>query len=230
MAIVYNTNKTVIYKIYCLDSSFMYVYIGSSTNIEQRVISHRYSCYNVNNRKYNYGLYKTIRANGGFDNFAIIVLEIFPCGNKRELLMREQFHIDNTINTMNSNNSYGANSVYTVYTCEHCNKQFDRKLNLERHSNRKFKCNNRKPVVNNDNVKPVYTCEHCNKQFDRKLNLERHSNRKFKCNNRKPVVNNTKPVVNNDKVKPVYTCEHCNKQFDRKLNFERHLNRKFNCV
>jgi hypothetical protein len=97
----YNTNNTVIYKIQCVDVLCDFVYFGSTTNFASRKSQHKSACYNENNKSYNLNLYKTIRANKGWENFEVCLVEVFACETKQQLLIREQFHIDSHRNNMN---------------------------------------------------------------------------------------------------------------------------------
>ena len=98
----YNTNNTVIYKIQCVDGSCDFVYFGSTTNFAKRKSQHKHTCYNENREGYNLKLYETIRENGGWNNFEMCLVEVYPCENKQQLLIREQFYIDSNRNNMNS--------------------------------------------------------------------------------------------------------------------------------
>jgi hypothetical protein len=117
----YNTNETVIYKIYCLDTNVTYVYFGSTTNFRSRKWAHKSACNNENNKQHNINLYKTIRDNGGFDNFEMVLVEVYPCESKKHLLIREQFHIDQQIDKMNS---------VRAYSSVEDNKERDKQYNL----------------------------------------------------------------------------------------------------
>jgi hypothetical protein len=66
-----------IYKIYCIDSEIKECYIGSTEDFHTRCSEHKSRCNNTNSPKYNYKVYKYIRANGGWDNF--IIKEIIDC-------------------------------------------------------------------------------------------------------------------------------------------------------
>ncbi len=96
-------NNFVIYKIYQLESPEIF-YIGSTKNFSSRKSNHKKYCHNKVSKKYNYPLYKYIRALGGWDNFIIEIYEKFPCNSKGEGLQKEQEVIDllkpklNTIN------------------------------------------------------------------------------------------------------------------------------------
>ena len=98
----YNTNESVIYKIHCLDKSCDYVYFGSTTEYNKRSRAHKVNCYNVNGKAYNLKVYETIRAHGGLENWIMEIVEVFPCENKCDLHMREQWYIDSAKNKINS--------------------------------------------------------------------------------------------------------------------------------
>jgi len=73
------------YKIFKKDSE---CYIGSTLNIKDRIINHRYDCNNEfskkgnKNIKYNYKLYKYIRENGGFKSFEFEILDTKYCSKE----------------------------------------------------------------------------------------------------------------------------------------------------
>jgi hypothetical protein len=102
----YNTNESVIYKIHCLDKSCDFVYFGSTTNYTARRALHKYTYNNIRHSAYNLKVYETIRTNGGLENWIMEIVEVFPCENKRDLCIREQWYIDSAKNKMNSYRSY----------------------------------------------------------------------------------------------------------------------------
>lgn len=97
-----NYQNIIIYQIYCLDPTIDDVYIGSTTNLRLRRSYHKSNCNNEKSKKYNYKVYNFIRANGGFDNFRVELLEQFPCNNKEEALQREGYWIRNKHASLNS--------------------------------------------------------------------------------------------------------------------------------
>jgi len=62
-----------IYKIVC-DDMPDYVYVGSTSNFTNRKCGHKSNCFNINSKKYNYKLYSTIRENGGWDNWRMVII------------------------------------------------------------------------------------------------------------------------------------------------------------
>ena len=92
----------VIYKLkHNLDYDDINIYIGSTTNFKNRKNNHKTVCNNVNNKKYNMPVYQYIRDNGGWDQFIMIPIEPYSCYSKKELEIRERYHIDLLRPTLN---------------------------------------------------------------------------------------------------------------------------------
>jgi len=66
-----------IYKI-CCDDCPDFIYIGSTKAFRERKRRHKRNCYNENDQRHNNKLYSTIRENGGWDNWRMVILE--ECG------------------------------------------------------------------------------------------------------------------------------------------------------
>ena len=81
-------SKCVIYKIQHQELDEL-LYVGSTTHFGNRKVQHKQKCYNPNGSHYNYKLYSTIRDNGGWDAFNMVVIKEFPCKNKQEALTEE---------------------------------------------------------------------------------------------------------------------------------------------
>jgi len=88
-----NYSKTIIYKIVCNDLTITDLYVGSTTNFTNRKNGHKIRC-NGNTEKAEYKIYKIIRDNGGWDNWAMIQIEEFPCENSNESRARERYWIE----------------------------------------------------------------------------------------------------------------------------------------
>jgi hypothetical protein len=63
-----------IYKICCDDCSD-FVYVGSTKAFRQRKNKHKNDCTNENSSNFNLKLYNTIRENGGWDNWRMVIVE-----------------------------------------------------------------------------------------------------------------------------------------------------------
>ena len=66
-----------IYKI-CCDDLPDFVYVGSTKAFRQRKHQHKYNCDNPDSKRHNIKLYQTIRDNGGWDNWRMVLIE--ECG------------------------------------------------------------------------------------------------------------------------------------------------------
>jgi hypothetical protein len=70
------------YKIVC-DDLPNFVYVGSTMSYANRKYEHKRTCNNENRKGYNYKIYQTIRANGGWDNFRMVCIHQEDVDNKR---------------------------------------------------------------------------------------------------------------------------------------------------
>ena len=78
------------YKIICKDENIKDCYVGKTTNLNKRWISHKSKCNNENSNGYNFKLYQFIRENGNIDNWNIIEIEKNEYDNK-EACLRERY-------------------------------------------------------------------------------------------------------------------------------------------
>ena len=122
----FNTNESVIYKIYCIDGSCVYIYFGSTTNFTKRKQSHKSICNNEKHRLYNIKLYKTIRENGGWDNWKMALVEVYPCQDKKQLRIREQFYIDQQLDKINDKRAYVSEEERIESNREYCKARYDK--------------------------------------------------------------------------------------------------------
>ena len=97
-----NYQSTVIYKIVCDDLTVKYCYVGSTTDFTKRKSGHKTCCTNEKVRSYNLKVYKTIRENGGWDNWSMVLIEKYPCENKQQAEQRERFWYEQLNADMNT--------------------------------------------------------------------------------------------------------------------------------
>jgi hypothetical protein len=79
-------SKTIIYKIKCNDESVLDFYVGSTTNFSKRKNCHKGRCENSKVK-----LYEMIRANGGWKNWTMVEVEVYPCNSSTETRIREEY-------------------------------------------------------------------------------------------------------------------------------------------
>ena len=92
-----------IYKICCNDNSVEGFYIGSTINFRVRKSNHKSNC---NGNKVNCKIYKTIRENGGWENWRIVIVEQIPNCSKLQAQIREEELRVELDATLNSNSAY----------------------------------------------------------------------------------------------------------------------------
>ena len=94
-------SNTIIYKLVCNNVEVTELYVGSTTNFRNRKNGHKSKCHNPNSSEYEFKVYQFIRANGGFQNFSMIVVEKYPCNDKMDCDKRERYWIETLYATLN---------------------------------------------------------------------------------------------------------------------------------
>ena len=84
----------LIYKIVCNNPEITDCYVGSCCNFNKRKSQHKLYCKGENYKEYKFRVYKFIRSNGGWTNWSMIQIELYPCNTKRELETRERYHLE----------------------------------------------------------------------------------------------------------------------------------------
>lgn len=110
-------SKLVIYKIRCLDENITDFYVGSTTCFKSRKCMHKKA---VENSKLK--IYETIRANGGWQNWSMVEIELYPCNSSTEARIREQYWIDKLQAKLNMYKAFVTEKkeeYYKIYREEH---------------------------------------------------------------------------------------------------------------
>lgn len=148
---VIDYSKSVIYKIVSKDLDVTDLYVGSTTELVKRKCKHKCSCNNDKDAQYNLSVYKFIRENGGWDNWDIILIEIYPCTNKFELLSRERYYIELLNAKLNHNIPLQTEKEYWN---RHKDKMREKnKRNRENHKNEKKERDRQYYILNKDKIK-----------------------------------------------------------------------------
>jgi hypothetical protein len=119
-------SKTIIYKIVCNDLAVTDCYVGHTTDFICRKAAHKMECNKENHKQYNYKIYQTIRANGGWDNWSMIEIEKYPCQVHNEATARERYWYE----TLNAN--------MNTYVPSRTKKEYN-KTNIDKYRNIKKK-------------------------------------------------------------------------------------------
>jgi predicted GIY-YIG superfamily endonuclease len=195
-----NYNQARIYKITCNLPTINEIYIGSTADYEQRCINHYSDCNNVNSPNYGYKVYNYIRNNGNFGNFTIDVIEHYPCANKTEMRIREQYYINAFKPTLNTNRAYRTEEELKEYNNEYSNQyRNDNPEYFKQYQNQYrqqypeyFKQNN------NNRPKGKFNCSNCDKTYTY-TNKKTHLKSKY-CKNYKSTASesSTESIINSD--------------------------------
>lgn len=89
-----------IYKIICKNINVTDSYVGSTSNFNKRKSNHKSACCNIDHRDHNLKIYKIIRNNLGWDNWAIIIIEEYPSDIAT---IRERYWVEHLNCTLNCN-------------------------------------------------------------------------------------------------------------------------------
>jgi hypothetical protein len=92
-----NYSNTMMYKIVSNDLNMRDCYVGSTTEFTKRKWNHKSDCTNANSKKHNLKVYKFIRDNGDWDNWSMLLIEMFPCTNHLEYWCE---HLNATLNSV----------------------------------------------------------------------------------------------------------------------------------
>jgi hypothetical protein len=79
-----NYTNTNFYKIVCNDLNIKDCYVGHTTDFKRRTFQHKRNTTSQTAQSYNARVYTFIRANGGWDNFDMVLFETRACDNSLE--------------------------------------------------------------------------------------------------------------------------------------------------
>jgi hypothetical protein len=171
-------SKTVMYKIVSNDLNILECYVGSTTDFTKRKCAHKSYCANANGKHYNLKVYQFIRDNGDWQNWSMILIEMYPCTTHLESLQRERYWCEHLNATLNSVIPSRSQKEYTVDHKEH-KKQYDEIYREDHKESIKTK-SNQYYIANIDHIrtqqKTVLICDcgcsytRCNKTHHERSN------------------------------------------------------------
>ena len=108
--------KTVtFYMIFCKDENIKDIYIGSTFDIDKRIVNHKSNCNNELSRRHNPKVYKFIRENGGWENFDYKILNIVEFYDQEMRFKQEQSYIRSYTPSLNSHKAFQTDEEYKEY-------------------------------------------------------------------------------------------------------------------
>ena len=97
-----NYDETHFYRIVCKDLHIKDCYVGHTTDFYSRKCRHKSNCNNTNQEHYSLYVYEFIRANGGWDNWDMILVKTEKCSNELEARSKERGYIEMFQASLNS--------------------------------------------------------------------------------------------------------------------------------
>ena len=160
-------SKTIIYKIVCNDLTVKGCYVGHTTDMTKRKCEHKSVCHNEKSKKYNRKIYQIIRANGGWDNWNMVLVEKFPCKDNHEACKREREVYEELDAKMNMVIPYLTQEEYNQ-NCKEYRKQYreDHKEKIKEYKKQYWQ---ERKAEKNEKIE----CEFCAKLLS-KQNMYRH--------------------------------------------------------
>jgi hypothetical protein len=228
-------SNTVIYKIYCKDTSITDIYVGHTTNFEKRKLSHQNACKMLSNDS---KIYNAIRSNGGWENWDMVEIAKYFCKNITEAKIKEQYHYEELNCSLNSIKPYLDK---TNYFCNYCNLQCIGPKQYTKHN----KCNKHIQNLNkNESVADEKNDNECvsdekKKYCEKSDEKKKYCEKKYCCEickfntykltdynrhliTKKHILNKTAQSVESHNNKTDYICEKCNKKYSDRTGLWRH--------
>jgi hypothetical protein len=87
-------------------------YVGSTTDFVRRKANHKSDCTNENKSQCNSKVYKTMRENGGWDNYSMIEIEKYPCNDYDKACAKEREWFEILHSNLNSSFSQRTKQEY----------------------------------------------------------------------------------------------------------------------
>ena len=108
-------SNNVVYMIRHKDHNVAGCYIGSTCNLHKRMIKHKSRTFvGSPTDSGNSRLYSTIRANGGWANYKVDVLEEYPCSSFEEARKQERKHFNLHKPTLNMVRPHSTKEEQTI--------------------------------------------------------------------------------------------------------------------
>ena len=217
----------IFYKIVCEDCPD-YIYIGSTKSYRSRKNQHKNACNNENYKNHNSKIYKTLRDNGGWENWNMIIID-----EGKELTF-----IQARIKEEELRLKYNGNlNSYKAYRTEEEKKQYDKDYyennkDILKEKKREYDLNNKekRKEYNEKNKEKIKEYNEKNKDILKEKRKEYNENNKeekkqYYQNNKEKIKEQTKEYRENNKEK-IKEYRENNKEYIKEYNKQRHLKKK----
>ena len=184
------------------------MYVGHTTNFVQRRYAHKQGCINNKSANHNCKLYDVIRANGGWSNWHMEIINFFNCADHCDARKKEQEYFIELKATLNSIepfpkkeekiNTIDNESVKKIKTlnspyqfvCDLCDFKCGKQSNFDKHilTNKHNASGTKNDIYLSNKIPELFACN-CGKSYKYYSGLWKHKN---KC------VIEVKPVIDNE--------------------------------
>jgi hypothetical protein len=220
-------SNTIIYKITCKNKTITDVYVGHTTNFVQRKHAHKQNCINNKTTNYRCKLYEVIRANGGWPNWKMEIINFFKCADHYDARKKEQEYFVALGATLNSIEPLPAPKLLIATAakpelfCKTCRITCDTLQTFNNHLKTK---KHQKKINNEEKEKNAvkFVCDKCDFICCKQSNYANHlDTRKHK--------NLIKPNIYNSKNAPkIYECSACKKIYKHASTLSAHRKKCIN--
>jgi hypothetical protein len=127
-------SKLVIYKIRCNDPLIIDFYVGSTTCFKTRKNQHK-TAWEKGTQK----IYEVIRENGGWSNWTMVEIEIYPCNSSTEARIREEYwrvELQASLNTIRAYRSKDELKIQRAQYHQEHKEEINKKKALYREKNK----------------------------------------------------------------------------------------------
>jgi hypothetical protein len=146
-------------------------YIGSTKDFDYRMCIHKSDCNNPKSKKYNFKVYKTIRDNGGWDNFnKILMINIESLYDTEALQIEEKIRKAENGN-MNGKKCHTTDEETKLQKYLDTKKSYEKRKNTDKYKemmakiNKKYVEKNRETLLAKNNE--WFYCEICGEHHTR---------------------------------------------------------------
>jgi hypothetical protein len=182
-------SNTTIYKIICKDQNIKDVYVGHTTSFAQRKHAHKQNCINSKAKHYNCKVYEVIRANGGWSNWSMEIINFFNCADHYAARIKEHEYVlllNANLNSIDplpkpkqkvvtTENIVLHLLAKTNYDCVQCNIHCASNKLLEEHNQTQKHLRKVKKTENNvTESPPKLTCELCDYSCGKPSDMAKH--------------------------------------------------------
>jgi hypothetical protein len=157
----------IIYKLCCDECDDFY--IGSTRNMTERRRCHKSRCHNENDTAYNQKKYRTIRDNGGFENWRLVPIEKMENVSRFQAECREEIVRVELNALMNSMKATRGDITEQEYNKIYMKEYYKQNREQMKQNSKIYKENNREEVYRKQNEK--FDCD-CGGRFTQQNKIQ----------------------------------------------------------